>query len=230
MDPSSLTKEQLLELLRLKEESESNNVTERCKFMPLRGAKVPCTENSTTPYGFCKKHSRTVQSKRAKEEWEMVHVEKQKEPEPVEEPEPAEEKIPPQLPNIVEKKSVKQIKTKTIRKNYWGRYEDPVTGICFDKDTREAYGVQDRVTGRIKPLSKEHISICNKKGWKYYVPTVDEESPDEESEEESSEDEESEEESGDSSGSSEKSEEEDSDEESEEEDSGDSESSDSDSE
>src|SRR6266446_1351713 len=40
-----------------------------CKYVAVRDGH-PCVDESKTPFGFCKKHSKTVQAKRAKEAWE----------------------------------------------------------------------------------------------------------------------------------------------------------------
>jgi len=56
---------------------------------------------------------------------------------------------------------------KRITPNKWGKFEDPDTGIVFDPKTHQAYGVQDRITGRILSLTQVHIRLCNRYGWKY---------------------------------------------------------------
>jgi len=47
-----------------------------CKFIPVRGNSAKCADQVITPFGFCKKHSRTIQAIRAKEEYEnQLHIE-----------------------------------------------------------------------------------------------------------------------------------------------------------
>ena len=57
---------------------------------------------------------------------------------------------------------------RTIRPNAWGRYECPETHILFNPKTKAAFGVQDHKTGRVLPLKKEHIALCQKYRWKYH--------------------------------------------------------------
>lgn len=72
MDYSNLSREELLALV------QGNNKTTKpvedfgiCQFQPSRPKNAPqCTEDATTPYGFCKKHARTVQAKKAKDAYE----------------------------------------------------------------------------------------------------------------------------------------------------------------
>lgn len=85
-------------------------------------------------------------------------------------------------------------RTKIIKPNYWGRYEDPETGILFNPKDKTAYGIQDP-TGAVHGLTKEHIKICIRNGWSYNdlnplgeeTEEEDSESEGEESEEESEE-------------------------------------------
>jgi hypothetical protein len=82
-------------------------------------------------------------------------------------------------------------RTKIIKPNYWGRYEDPETGIVFNPKDKTAYGVQDP-TGAVHGLTKEHIKICIKNGWNYNdLNPLGEETDEEENSEETSEVEES---------------------------------------
>jgi hypothetical protein len=287
MDLNSLSKEQLIALLEKKSEKVNNdemlksqgippsseNTVEICQFRPIKGNQPPCNLESSTPYGFCKKHSRTVQARRAEKAWEETHKAQEQnqeppEPEPVPEPVPIPEpeqkpeqtqtaktvpsrvpmpvperqpfrentsvdKLAEQLGNMekrilqkaqhAEKKSKEksskhapatsktrtssayqttqksapnkkmhksshsstkkapvkekskvqarppQPKTKKIKPNIWGRYEDLDTHILFDPTTKQAIGVQNR-NGTVSALGKKHISICKKLGWKYRVP------------------------------------------------------------
>jgi hypothetical protein len=62
---------------------------------------------------------------------------------------------------------------KTIRPNYWNRYEDTDTHIVFDPATKCAYGVQEP-TGRVTALKAEHVEVCKKNGWNYNLPYASE--------------------------------------------------------
>ena len=102
-DLSSLTKKQLLELLRQKEEAEklqSQNtplqetivqasslikpplaaktqisaVGKLCQYRPVRSNQNPCIEQSINKWSFCKKHRQTVQAKKARERWEAENT------------------------------------------------------------------------------------------------------------------------------------------------------------
>lgn len=74
-----LSKEELLKLI--KKQGLSNEVkktqekdideTDQCLFVPLRPKNAPrCSNDSETPYGFCKKHARTAKGKIAREAYE----------------------------------------------------------------------------------------------------------------------------------------------------------------
>ena len=101
-DLSLLTKEQLLELLRQKEEAEKPQsqgipspqgtivqasspikplpatqisvIGGPCQYRPVRSNQAPCAEQSINEWDFCKKHSRTVQAKKARERWETKNM------------------------------------------------------------------------------------------------------------------------------------------------------------
>jgi len=214
-DLSSLTKEQLLELLKQKEEVEKPSVEtttspetllgKPCCFRPNRANQKQCSDVAITDWGFCKKHSRTVQAKNARNIWE----EKTKEEHPlVEEEKPVEtpvktpvastsstieqelDKITKKLDNMSTTKKrprrkKKTIKIKVIMPNHYGLFEDTDTHIVFHPTTKEAYGVQ-LPNGGLGALTPNHVAICEKQGWSYIIPS-------EESEEESEEEYESEE-------------------------------------
>ena len=207
-----------------------NALVEICKYVAGKGGKEKCVDNSGTPYGFCKKHSRTVQAKKAREEYESNNCttatcsttttevlpaseiqEKVKavskdsgkkiaseEPSKknTKQPAPVKEEIKnpkKQLVAVKEetpKKITKQpsgdsqsfhkevIRSKKIHPNHWGRFEDPVTHIVFDKNTKEAYGIQEP-SGKVSALKQEHVQICIRNKWNYNLPYA---SDDEESE------------------------------------------------
>ena len=213
---SSLSVEQLQELLRAKKaenpgnESEPQNV---CSFVPKRANQLPCTEVAVFHYGdyhCCKKHNRTVGAINAKKEWQEQNRLAEPVQEPTEEPtaeptvvepvvedtpepkvelvaepvvEPAVEKPVEKVVEKVVEKPAKEVskpilkKTKSkplivkrvIKANKWGRFEDRETGIVFDPDSKAAYGVQNKKTGRVDPLSQKEIDICNRYKWKYHV-------------------------------------------------------------
>ena len=223
-DYSNLSKEELLEMLRKQqnnviEENDDVESTLTCRYKST-AKKNPktCDEPAITVYGFCKKHSKTIQAKKAREEWESLNTKSQQppppkveepppppepepapEPEPEPEPEPAPPPVHTPTPKPVQKKVVKKqqpvVRKKTIRPNHWGRYEDPDTHILFNPVTKCAYGVQDP-TGKILPLTHGHVLICKKNRWNYNeILTDDYESEDEESEEEDEDEDEEEDES-----------------------------------
>ena len=235
-DYSNLSNEELVALLKNNEGSARNvptaNVEDaplfgQCQFKPSRPKNAPqCVDGATTSYGFCKKHSRTVQAKKARDLHEANQLIAE-----IEEERGIEEKLPPvteiegglhneretpialltpkkttvSKPKTPEKSKVaakkaatKAKKTaarsasqpdtgkspvqepkrgsrqpttrrKTIRPNYWGRYEDPDTHIVFDPTTTCAYGVQEP-TGRVTALKPEHVEVCQRNGWNYNIP------------------------------------------------------------
>lgn len=207
MDLSLLTKQQLQALLAEKEklEAKENNVDVAvCKYKPLKAGYSPCQELPSTAWGYCKKHSRTVQARQAQREYE----EKNRPSIPQETEEPSIDLVSPEpgpKPNVSEtleesqkeaeeiekeaeenskkvevrkpstnrkpakpKKGVKKraAKKKVIRKNQWGKYEDPDSHIVFDPVSKVAYGVQDS-SGKVFALSEHHIRICQVNGWDY---------------------------------------------------------------
>jgi len=76
---------------------------------------------------------------------------------------------------IKKTKSKPKIVKRVIKANKWGRFEDTETGIVFDPDSKSAYGVQNRKTGGIYPLTEKEINICNLYKWKYHVAEESEE-------------------------------------------------------
>lgn len=158
--------------------------TSVCKYLPSRGDKTPCIEEANTPYGFCKKHSRTIQAKKAKEEYEAKYEEPEADV-PRELTPPLPTTRPP--PMLSSTKKDPQKKKRIIKKNKWGRFMDPDTNIVFDPSTKEAYGVQ-MADGMLRSLGNEEIALCIKRGWNYYVTpedSGDEDDSDDDSEEES---------------------------------------------
>lgn len=214
IDISSLTVDQLRELLRVKilQEAPGSEVltsasSDTCSFIPKRANQVACTERAFHHYGgfhYCKKHGRTVQAINAKKEWEdqirdEKNLQKAETFEPLPEPsvevpveqvasppanapeEPKEAPVEPRAsspkvePVLEKKKHIKKTKSKpmivkrVITANKWGRFEDRETGIVFDPDSKSAYGIQNRKNGRVDPLTKREIEICNRYKWKYTV-------------------------------------------------------------
>lgn len=74
-----------------------------CIFRPLRGKSEPCTNIADVPYGYCKKHLKTVQAKAAKEKWDLLT-----QPPKVEEPVKTE-------PVKVEPIKTEQVKTEPVK-------------------------------------------------------------------------------------------------------------------
>ena len=239
-DFSNLSKEEQEIILRMRKKTVKPSENEKkrvhtdekkpiviCSYVAGKGGKEKCANNSETPYGFCKNHIRTVQAKKAREEYEISNivgsdddeeqevqpkvekkplnkksevqtvnkksevqtVNKKSEVQPKEEKtpvskkfevQPKEEKTPvsknSEQDRVESKKSVNQqshhkeiIRAKKIHPNHWGRYEDPVTHIVFDKNTKEAYGVQ-QASGKVDALKPEHVQICIRNKWNYNLP------------------------------------------------------------
>jgi hypothetical protein len=171
-----------------------------CVYIAGRGDKKPCIDVAATPYGFCMKHVRTVQAKKAMEVYEL---EKNKQPtkvvptetvtksnnakpkaQPTPSPTPAKKQAA--VSNIkASQKSVATgerkdiIRTKKIYVNHWGRYEDPETHIVFDRNTKEAYGIQDS-SGKVSALKPTHVELCKRNGWDYNLPYDDDDDDDDE--------------------------------------------------
>lgn len=184
-----------------------------CLYVPSRPANAAgCAEPSTTPYGFCKKHSRTVQAKTAREQFEIAELAREIETDEPEAPAPApapapEVEVPapePEAPAPEPRKSdvkrnAKGVRSKTIHPNYWGRYEDTESRIVFNPTDKCAYGVQEP-SGRVSALKASHIEICKKNGWTYNLPygsddeDEDDDDDDEEDDEEDDDDDDEEEE------------------------------------
>jgi hypothetical protein len=131
----------------------------QCKFKPLRGAVQGCPNPQTTEWGFCNKHAhRTVQGKKAKEEYERVVEEQRK----IQLKELEEE-----LENLSMGEE-DETERRVIRPNRWGRFEEPETGIVFDPDTNLAKGVQG-TDGKLLDLDDDAIQICVENGWEYII-------------------------------------------------------------
>lgn len=193
-DIENLSREELIDLIKsqkTKKPKKTPVFEGECKYVRERPKNSPkCTENVETEWGYCKKHSRTVQGKKDKEKWEVAEKEKSKPLPPVENKDEKSKKSKMRD----EKSSKKPVVTlKVIKKNEWGRYEDKDTNIVFDPLSKCAYAVQCE-DGGIKKLDSEHIEICKRNKWDYRdCESSDEETEDEESEvEEDEEDEESE--------------------------------------
>lgn len=77
-DIENLSKEELIALLKLQKSSTKKTPPKGeaygiCKYTAGKG-KTECTEEASTPYGFCKKHIRTVQAKKAKDEYDAAQI------------------------------------------------------------------------------------------------------------------------------------------------------------
>lgn len=145
---------------------------QKCKFVSNRNSKG-CTENATSANGYCKKHIDTVQAKR-----ETTIIASSVIPSTMTPPIPTEP-----LPTTKKYKETDDVeielepskKKKTIQKisvNKYGRYEEPNTHIVFDFHSRKAYGVQSS-DGKLKPLTSEHVRICQLRKWKYLNSAVE---------------------------------------------------------
>nr|QBK86515.1 MAG: hypothetical protein LCMAC102_03100 [Marseillevirus LCMAC102] len=213
-DLSLCTKEQLIEMLKQKESGDCTqnsltDVEDPCHYKPIRAGQSQCTDNSANAWGYCKKHSRTVQAQKARDKWETQKIESYPS---------IDAKLNEVENNILEKEEDKVVedkkqkapsaqkprRQKVIKPNVWGRYEDTETHIVFNPSDSCAYGVQNP-TGEVFGLSQKHIAICEKNGWGYKnselsdsdeIETSEEEEDDEEEEESEEEDDEDDDESG----------------------------------
>lgn len=185
MDPTSLTREQLLELLAKKDREEAENsapphvATNQCIYIPIRGSnRMPCTAEATTPYRFCKKHQRTVQAQNARKEWEQSQIQTQSQSQS--QTQQPSLPTPSQIEETVRKTHpTPVVKKKVIRRNRFGRFEDPSTHIVFDPNTKAAFGYQDP-GGTVYQLTPELVEVCKKNKWRYHEPDYEEESSEEE--------------------------------------------------
>jgi hypothetical protein len=198
MDIENLSKEELIRLVKSqKANSQNSQKTEICKFKPLKQNLPPCTEPSVNLWGFCKKHSKTMQALHAEKEYEerkKIEEQKKRDEENAREIEKLklEEKKKVQPPPTPVKPPTKVTTKKIIIKpNKYGRYEEPESHILFNFETKCAYGVQGP-NGKVTSLTPKHVAICEKNRWKYNKIVKDDEE-DEESDEIEDEDEESEE-------------------------------------
>ena len=82
----NLSREELLKLLEKTEKKPQNPATvKQCEYRSLRGDRMYCISEATTPYGFCRKHANTVQATRARVAYEAKNARPDSESESVEE-------------------------------------------------------------------------------------------------------------------------------------------------
>lgn len=144
-------------------EKDKESSRDRCLFVPTRANQKACTETPTTRWGFCSKHSRTVQSKEAKKRFEDSIKEEQEQ-----KLKALDDELAQELADLVD--SSDEEEKMVISPNYWGRFEERDSGIVFDPDTKNAYGIQAE-DGLIEPLDEEAIKTCIENGWRYTVST-----------------------------------------------------------
>lgn len=136
---------------------------EICKYRPLRMSSCACQNEADTPWGFCNKHKRTVQSTEAKKEWDKRNNSTQTKG------------------NTTRKTSKVKVK---VTMNKFGKYEDRDTHLIFNPITKNVIGYQNP-DGSVRALNSQDIQKCKERGWKYAtikVPEEDESSSEEESE------------------------------------------------
>lgn len=231
MNYTDLSKERLSELM------QSDGI---CKYKAIKKPNAECDAKATVAWGYCSRHSRTVQAKRAKDKYEELLQSAKREDasvddgqqdspdieQPVENHqedeqivhEISEEENEEELPllkseiNRLEKtltgrgskrsnrrretpptprgskvdtrpvkstgarsktsvvhRGGKKIVKRSIKKNYWGNYEDTETHIVFNAAEKCAIGIQHH-SGNIQPLTNVQIELCKRMGWKYSVP------------------------------------------------------------
>lgn len=229
MDYSKLSKQELVTLLTSKKGKSSRSISKKeknidedtsilagdypygqCQFVPTRGTRKRCTRAATTSYGFCATHNSTVQARNHKKKKdEEENKRRQKETEDKKKP---KKKKSVSLPPKKKKHSYTPsypVESTTynnelvVTKNKFNHFEHKKTGIVFDPKTKKACGVQT-TSGKVYPLTEEHVLICERNGWPYQLPEDKEDTDeeydnvteevvsDEEDEEESDEDEEEE--------------------------------------
>ena len=77
-------------------------------------------------------------------------------------------KPPPVEPTVV-RGIQSTIQTVQIKKNSFGNYEHPDTGLVFDRINQRVIGKQNK-SGKIDSLTDEDIETCNKFKFKYDIP------------------------------------------------------------
>ncbi len=148
-----------------------------CIYRAIRGKNTICSNNAETPYGYCKKHSTTVQAKMAEQKWnelkeDLVSPQMSPEVSPQPSPEVSPEVSPQPSPEVSPQPSPKPKRnTITARRNEWGNYEHPATGFVFDIKTSQVYGVQHK-DGNVYSLSQKDIKTCLLNGFEYVLPQV----------------------------------------------------------
>jgi hypothetical protein len=199
MDVENLSKEELVRLIKSQKNEAQVIKGTVCKFKPTKQGLSACTEQAVTAWGFCKKHSKTIQSIHAEKEYEQKkreEEERKKEEEKKKEAAAAAAAAAKERTKIDFAHPVKPPVTKKIiiKPNKYGRYEEPESHILFNFETKCAYGVQGP-NGKISSLTPKHIAICEKNKWKYIKPVKEEEEEEEDDDDdEDDEDEEEEEE------------------------------------
>lgn len=146
-----------------------------CDFVASRTHKE-CTSDGDVKYGskyFCYQHSKTQQAIEAKSSSNELRRESRKAVKP-----PVEQSV-----------------TKLVlKRNEYDLYVEDKHGIVFDKDDKKAYGVFDKKTHKVTPLTESLKRVCDKNGWRHKDMEESELLSESEPEDESAEEEESEEE------------------------------------
>lgn len=200
-DYRNLSKEELIDMI-LNEKKDTPS-KEKCKFVPLRGAASRCDNDQDHPWGFCKKHAKSVQASRAFEEYTKNQVMNSMKEKVVEETPPSHSMSSNSKSSqssrsssshsksedkVVKRKRPPPPKQKqfTVVKNKWGNYVHEKTLIVVDFKTKKAVGIQ-APSGQILPLTIEKIKVCERYGIPYVVmeESSDEELSDDYDEEES---------------------------------------------
>jgi hypothetical protein len=145
-----------VEPVRKKETPKEEKPIPRCEFRPTRANQKSCNEEAATKWGFCTKHSRTIQAKEAKKRYdEMILEEQEKELKEL------DAELTKELEDIEEERVV-------VTPNAWGRFEDKESGILFDQETKNAYGLQGG-DGLVYSLDEDAIKTCIENGWTYVL-------------------------------------------------------------
>src|SRR5208282_1661164 len=133
-----------------------------CHFKSLRGNQPPCGNTNINEWGFCKKHTRTVQAKEAEAALlKAKELDKQRQLQELEE----------ELANLTDDTGddiASDDEKLIIQPNRYGRFEHADTGIVFNPDTNIAIGIQGD-DGKLWPLDEEAIRQCVENGWLYLI-------------------------------------------------------------
>jgi len=129
-------------------------VEKKCEYVAGKN-KEACAEIATTPYGFCKKHVRTLQAKTARETYEancIVDIEDVSEP--LEKPAPVEKPVRKPKTQVPEKKPQKEVLPTPKQTN--DNSKNKTTGSLKPTSNKSTTNTKDIPE---KPSNKENIKV-----------------------------------------------------------------------